>query len=101
MNETQTIRPSKALSACKTGWLLVFQNFENGNATGSEYNYYHVPKHHIIKASGKGIVIPIVSYNGAKTGVKYLYINDKEIKGYANNGKSPNNFKVMTDVYEY
>lgn len=101
LNEVQTITPKKKLSDCKTGWILVFQEYDKGTTTGSAFNYFHVPKCHVIKRSGKGLVFQISNYNGTAKGVKYMYISDTQIKGNALNGQAPNNIQVITEIYEY
>lgn len=101
MNGDQTVTPKKKLSDCTTGWILVFQNYVDGKVTTSEFNYFHIPKVHVKKYNGKGIVCPIVNYNGNIRGAKYLYVNDDKLKGNDLNGSAANNFQVLTEIYEY
>ena len=101
MNGSQTVTPKKKLSECANGWLLVFTNAENDASTKTEFQYLFIHKRHVKKYSATGIVFPTASYNGAKTGVKYLYITDTNIKGNDLNGNAANKFKIMTEIYEW
>ncbi|EGO5058335.1 hypothetical protein ACFJZD_13455 [Enterococcus faecalis] len=101
MNGSQTVTPKKKLSECANGWLIVFSNAENDASTKTEFQYLFVHKRHVKKYSATGIVFPTANYNGAKTGVKYLYITDTNIKGNDLNGNAANKFKIMTEIYEW
>ncbi|WP_270785685.1 hypothetical protein [Enterococcus faecalis] len=101
MNGSQTVTPKKKLSECANGWLLVFTNAENDASTKTEFQYLFIHKRHVKKYSATGIVFPTASYNGTKTGVKYLYITDTNIKGNDLNGNAANKFKIMTEIYEW
>ncbi|MGX7265367.1 hypothetical protein [Enterococcus crotali] len=101
LNELQTITPKKKLSDCKTGWILVFQEYDKGATNSSAFHYFHVPKCHVIKHNNRGLVFQISNYNGATMGVKYLYISDTQIKGHSLNGQAPNNIQAITEIYEY
>lgn len=101
MNGSQTVTPKKKLSECANGWLLVFTNAENDASTKTEFQYLFIHKRHVKKYSATGIVFPTANYNGTKTGVKYLYITDTNIKGNDLNGNAANKFKIMTEIYEW
>ncbi|EFQ70839.1 hypothetical protein [Enterococcus faecalis] len=101
MNGSQTVTPKKKLSECANGWLLVFTNAENDASTKTEFQYLFVHKRHVKKYSATGIVFPTANYNGTKTGVKYLYITDTNIKGNDLNGNAANKFKILIEIYEW
>lgn len=107
MPANQTITPSKTLSKCENGWILVWSGYENGeplddristqviykkviaNATPSETLFYHA------------IPQPITSNQNTAMVGKALYASDGQITGHDSNSVSPANGYVLRAVYEF
>jgi hypothetical protein len=102
------IFPSKKLSQCKTGWMLCFSDYDSDTNTtnDSDFNYYHIPKYHALKFSGKSVLAPIVNFLSGtlvKTTSKRLFVYDDHILGSDDN-QSPStdtNDVVLRAVIEY
>lgn len=93
------ITPSKKLSDCVNGWLLVFKNSVNTN----NWNYYHIPKIHL-KISTNQTVEGVKIITGSPGGLinhKYVFVTDTEIKGYSSNAEGDNAKSELFRVYEY
>lgn len=107
MAATHTIIPTKALSDCRNGWLLIWSDYNPGDSVqnvdftttvipkraynGALWNGHQflctVPKHS--DTSGDGIII------------KTLHISDTQIVGNSLNNVSPRNDVVLRAVYEF
>lgn len=85
MNENQTITPSKPLSKCPNGWVLVWSEY-TGSAPGDfDWNYSFIPKIHASDPqTGTGVWSIIGNDFDAITG-KYCYITNTTVKGHAKN----------------
>lgn len=118
MNGQTTIKPSKTIMDCKTGWLLQWEATTDGaTKAGASYHYYHVPKA-VVMAEGAGsgggsVPIPLFAVTGGQIGsdvnsiLKTVYVSNTGITGHSNNslekdanGKGTRHW-VMTAVYEY
>ncbi|WP_142430871.1 hypothetical protein [Enterococcus faecalis] len=98
---SHVVTPSKKLSDCASGWILLWQPFKDGTVDNSGLNYTIIPKQHVTIASGSGVVCPIKAYNGTDKTGKYVYITDNNIKGNDLNGVSPRDELSLTAVLEY
>lgn len=94
---TNTIKPSKKLTECPNGWLLVFRNASGMN----NFSYHYIPKWHVLLESNEGIKI-LAGSSGGSISQKYLIIPDgTTIKGISLNGTGDNAKTVLFRVLEY
>lgn len=85
MHGNQTITLSQKVSAQKTGIVLVWDAYSDGQAKKYDFNYQFVPKHHVIHANGRGIAFFLTSSAGGVVATKYIYVSDDKIQGNAVN----------------
>lgn len=93
------IRPSKRLSECNNGWLLVFTNSKSLN----NFNYYYVPKIHLklpLNIKTDGIKVLTGSAGGVITS-KYIFVEDDTIRGHSVNENGDNVESGLHKVFEY
>lgn len=96
---TSDIKPSKNLSDCNNGWLLVFKNEWNNN----NFNYAYIPKVHLLvtaKPSTEGVKI-ITGSSGGIISHKYVFFRDASITGHGSNVTGDNARTVLYKIYEY
>lgn len=95
-SDTQTVTPSKKLSECQTGWVLVWSDYDKGVGSNNfQFAYTAIPKYHASKFNGGSVYVPIVighTTSVVTTTMKYLYISDNNITGHADN----NNDTIFT-----
>ena len=99
MGDGVSIKPSKKLSECQNGWLLVFKNDLNNN----NFNYAYIPKVHLLvtaKPSTEGIKI-ITGSSGGIISHKYVFFRDTSITGHGSNVTGDNARTVLYKIYEY
>lgn len=109
MNASQTVTPSKPLSKCRNGWILVWSDYDPSTSkpTGADHFTVAVPKLNGGGAawSGQSMVLAIpsaLSDSGVLTMAgKKIYIHDTKITGHAVNKIAPANDVVLRAVYEY
>lgn len=110
MKDGITITPSKPLSECKTGWLLVWSDYDEATQTASKNDTVTtlIPKLNVQADAWNGnsmlCMLPIsLSPEGVSNQVvKRLYIYDDHINGYAgNNATADEKDVVLRAVYEY
>lgn len=105
--EEQTVKPTKKLSECKTGWILVWSDYDFGvGANDFHWAFSYIPKKLAGIDKGGGAFFPIISGMDASTvsvSGKALYINDADITGHADNNSSNNyaNDVCLRYVYEF
>lgn len=99
--DTQTIRPSKRLSDCTTGWILRFQRYIVGTGIQeNNFHYVHIPKTHALFKEGAGIRITL-GESTDQTITKYIYVYDDRIVGHASNNQNRSQNRALTGVFEY
>lgn len=96
LNSSHTVTPSKALSDCKSGWLLVFAPYDT--AAGNTYNYdfttLFIPKN----KAGLYIVSAYTSnYTWAN---KRADISNTKIVGHSSNVTGDSLKNVLVEVWE-
>lgn len=109
MNATQTVTPSKALSKCRNGWVLVWSDYDASTSkpTGADHFTTVIPKLNGGAATWNGqsvtLAIPTaLSDSGVLTMAgKKIYVHDTKIVGHAVNRIAPANDVVLRAVYEY
>lgn len=109
----QTVTPSKKLSECRNGWLLLWSDYDKDTkkANDSDFVTTMIPKHNPTGGNwgGKAFYCDIPRYMGSNVNdvdterriIKSIYIHDNCIKGSFNNDKDERNDVVLRCVYEY
>lgn len=103
----QTITPSKKLSECAKGWILVWSDYTVGSGA-NDYRWHTnvVPKTFASFDNGGGMLfhVPTSLGTGDGTGTfasKYFYINDATLTGHTINDTNDNRFMVLRKVIEF
>lgn len=87
MTDTQTANLKAPISEQMTGIILVFSRYDvsNKEALNQHWSYHFFPKIMLSYLNGGGSIFPLSTSNETFAANKYLYINDTNIKGHANN----------------
>lgn len=108
MTAGHTVTPSKPLSKCMHGWVLVWSDYDTANsaAVNSDVCTTVIPKKNCANANWSGqAFLATVPANITETSdgitLKKLYVHDTKIVGYASNNVSPRNDVVLRAVYEF
>ena len=107
----QTVTPSKNLSECRTGWLLLWSDYDAGSGSNdSDFVTTIIPKNDPSgnKWGGKSFLCDIPRYVGSNAEdvdterriIKPIYVHDDCIKGSYQNDKDERNDVVLRAVYE-
>lgn len=107
----QTVTPSKKLSECRTGWLLLWSDYDPGDgANDSDFCTTFIPKFTPSGGTwgGKAFYCDIPMYVGGdetdlsteKRCIKPIYVHDNCIKGSYQNASGGRNDVVLRAVYE-
>lgn len=103
-----TITPKKKLSECRTGWLLVWSDYNDDTDTENDYNwaFSYIPKFFHTIDKGGGLYVPIINnMTSSVIGLtaKTLYVNDSTLSGNDDNGSNNNGTRdvVLRYIYEY
>lgn len=111
-SEPQTITPSKKLSECRTGWLLLWSDYDpnTGTVNDSDFCTTIIPKRNPSGGTwgGKAFYCDIPMYVGdnandlstEKRCIKPIYVHDDCIKGSYQNTSGGRNDVVLRAVYE-
>lgn len=108
MNANQTINLSQKVSEQKSGIVLVWQGYSDGQVQPWDFNFTFIPKWQVITNSSRGNCCFLTGSNGNSIGTKYVYIYDDKIVGNDINGNgatkrnsgitTTNNHWVLTHV---
>lgn len=113
MTATQTVTPSKKLSECRTGWILLWSDYDPSSSTANDADFCTtmIPKFRPDRSvwDGKMFLCDIPRFYGAnladvsteKRIMKPLYIHDTKIVGHAANNQDSRNDVVLRAVYEF
>ena len=100
MSKNERVTPSKPLSQCNNGWVLVWSDWDDGG-TGSNWNFCftHIPKN-TPWLNGYNHTFPLT---GGETSwaIKTLYIYDSYFTGNDTNKKGDSYDVVIRAVLEY
>ncbi len=98
----QTVKPSKPLSSCLNGWLLVWARYSGGNMYRDNLGFSHIHKGRLEVGGGGGLNF-VIGADDSRSDIfrKYIYASDTEITGNDVNRESPDNQRVLIRVYEY
>lgn len=99
MSDTHTVTPSKKLSDCPNGWVLVWSEFKDGEALSSGWQFSYIPKKYGSLSAG-GSWQPVCGTSGTTT-LKYIYCSDTQVKGHARNDDAPQNTAVLRHVLSF
>lgn len=89
MTDTQTANLSENVSEQLSGIVLVWSAYVNGSAQNYDWFYQFVPKDHVTARAGQGITTGVIcNASGSHVGMKYVYVSDSKITGYASNSTS-------------
>lgn len=109
----QTVTPSKKLSECRNGWLLLWSDYDKDTkkANDSDFVTTMIPKKNPTGGNwgGKAFYCDIPRYMGSNVNdvdterriIKSIYIHDNCIKGSFNNDKDERNDVVLRAVFEW
>lgn len=107
----QTVTPSKKLSECRTGWLLLWSDYDPGTGSNdADFVTTVIPKGTPSggKWGGKSFLCDIPRYVGSDENdvdterriIKVIYVHDDCIKGSYQGDKDERNDVVLRAVYE-
>lgn len=82
MTSGHIIKLSEPISEQRNGIVLVFNKYVSGTLNNSDIHACFIPKKVVELLPGRGHTFWLSTSNGGTLGLKYLYINDSEIKGY-------------------
>ena len=102
MRGNETIYPTKTLSKCCRGWILVWSDFNTGG-TGENYNFCftYIPKNTPwSQGQGYNFCTPSDMGDTAYT-AKYIYIYDDHIQGHDSNRDGRRDDVVIRAILEY
>jgi hypothetical protein len=112
MNASHTVTPSKPLSQCRNGWVLLWADFDPDTHTFNDYDFCTtvIPKKKPNNANwaGQPFICPIASYlknsspyDSETIRVKTLHVHDTKLVGHAANSADNRNDIVLRAVLEY
>ncbi|MEC1440575.1 DUF859 family phage minor structural protein [Bacillus sonorensis] len=86
MHSGHTIYPTKKISDCPNGWVLVWSDYDKPTKTVNDFNfaYTFIHKYHVKVWNGGGVYCPIGTTRTTITN-KYLYIYNDKIVGNDDN----------------
>ena len=108
----QVVTPSKKLSECRTGWLLLWSDYDasTNKANDSDFCTTYIPKYNPSGGTwgGKAFLCTLPTYVGGDaadlstqvTVLKPIYVHDDCIKGSYQNTTGGRNDVVLRAVYE-
>lgn len=108
----QTVTPSKKLSECRTGWLLLWSDYDASSSAANDTDFCttYIPKFNPSGGTwgGKAFYCDIPMYVGGDVTdlsteqrcIKPIYIHDDCIKGSYQNNQGGRNDVVLRAVYE-
>lgn len=107
----QTVTPSKKLSECRTGWMLLWSDYDPGDgANDTDFCTTFIPKYTPSGGTwgGKAFYCDIPMYVGSdatdlsteKRCIKPIYVHDDCLKGSYQNTSGGRNDVVLRAVYE-
>lgn len=110
-SQPQTVTPSKKLSECRNGWLLLWSDYDPGKGSNdADFVTTMIPKKNPTGGNwgGKAFYCDIPRFIGTASDVnterriiKSIYIHDDCIKGSFNNSQDERNDVVLRAVYEF
>lgn len=102
MGANQVVTPSKPLSECRNGWVLMWAKYMNGASSWNDMVQTYIGKDMVTTSSTAGVRLLFGAY-GYVVAHKYLYVTDTQIKGNDNNFEGGNfaNRAVLVRIHEF
>jgi hypothetical protein len=88
MNGQQIIYLTEAVSAQAHGIVLAWSAFDGTTVYDYDWHYQYIPKHHITRHGGAGVITNMATAGFGKVGAKYVYVSDTYIQGNDKNNAS-------------
>ena len=87
MMDSQTCTLTEAVSSQANGIVLVWSWYDTSNSEPVNQNFHHqfIPKYPVSTHSGKGSTIFLTGATATTAAVKYFYVSDTTVTGYAGN----------------
>lgn len=111
MTETHTITPTKKLSECEHGWMLLWSDYDpdTGTTNNTDFCTTMIPNRNWTGGTWNGASyycdVPRYSAGTATDSesrvIKLLSVYDNKLVGNANNAAAPRNDVVLRAVYEF
>ena len=113
MNASQTVTPSKKLSECRNGWMLIWSDYDPDTSTVNDGDFVtsviYKRKPGDTNWNGESHYFDVPRYIGTDTSdsttekrvIKRLYVYDNKLVGYDSNRQSDRNDVVLRAVYEF
>jgi hypothetical protein len=95
VSDTQPITPTKPLSKCNKGWVLVWSSYTSG-ANNYYFNLTFIPKRFTTDFNSFGVSCPVSNSTGGMS-AKYIYVSDGSFVGVSSN---TGDGYVLRNVYE-
>lgn len=101
MNNGQRVDPSKRLSACQNGWILVWSDYDSDTSTQNNFNFNtsYIPKNSRLVGKGN-CVFAIPNNESSGIAIKAVAIFDDRIEGRGENNSATQDI-VLMEVLEY
>lgn len=112
MSASQTVTPTKKLSECRTGWMLLWSDYDASTGTANDGDFVTtiIPKLNPSGGTwaGKSFYCDVPRYIGANQSdvatesriIKMIYVHDNKIVGHAANNQGVRSDVVLRAVYE-
>lgn len=102
MSGTQNITPSKPMSECRNGWVLMWAKYQNSTQTWNDVVQVYLGKDLVTTHSGLGVRLLFGGYGNVVIH-KYLTITDTEVRGNASNTNASLNANraILVRVHEW
>lgn len=107
LTQAQFAYPSKMLSDCPNGWILVWSRFVNGAKSNTNWNISVVPKTYPKISGGWGMWCPLIATGADDTttappmAYKYIYPTEATISGHDRNGVGTQSGQVLRYVLSF
>lgn len=97
----QQVKPTKKMSECPNGWVLVWSRYSSGVQYNDNIAFSFIPKWRASKIGGNGGIGLVLRDNTHEFSTKYVYVQDDIIEGNDVNETTPNNYRVLIAVWTY
>lgn len=113
LNDTQTVTPSKKLSECRTGWMLLWSDYDPDSSSANDADFVatFIPNRNPSGGTWNGntFLADIPRFIGSNTQdvttekriIKWFNVYDNKITGTAANNKPDRNDVVLRAIYEF
>jgi hypothetical protein len=104
MNASQTVTPDKPLSKCRTGWELIWSDYDDDGKKVNNFDFYitRIPKYQAADFPGASM-LHLIPNSPANIAIKRLYVYDDNITGHDDNDDDAYNNRdvVLRSIREY